>query len=159
MTYNWDKIFRGKTEKELIKSYAGYMSLNVEGEMYAGLELKRRKFNFQDIEHIQIKKDQLLKDQIYEHANSEFSQSKYLKEIFYGLAVTLVLLVFDYFQAEGLWREGDPNYYPLMIYSIPTFFTAIFAKWRYNLKMKNLKKAIELKKKVFREIKKERLED
>lgn len=154
MAYNWEEILRNKTEKELVKSYAGYLYLDVEGEMFAGLELKRRKFNFEEIEQIQIQKQQVLKNEIEEYENSEFNRSKYFKEIFYGILGTFVLLSLDFWLEKGFWNSEKVYNYKVLVYILPSIISAITAKWRYNYYVKKLKKAIDLKQKTFRKINK-----
>lgn len=154
MAYNWEEILRSKTEKELIKSYAGYLYLDIEGEMFAGLELKRRKFNFEEIEQIQTQKQKVLKKEIEEYENSEFSQSKYLKEILYGIIGSIVFLGLDFWMEKGFWNVEKIDNYRVLIYIIPTIISAMTAKWRFNMNLRKLKKAINLKQKTFRKINK-----
>ena len=59
--YNWEVIFKNKTEKELIEIYSGKSQLNFEAEIFAGLELKNRDYDFQKIEDIHKRKIEELK--------------------------------------------------------------------------------------------------
>ena len=50
MSYDWEKIFESKTNKELYEIYSGNSLLPNETTEYAKQELERRNFNFDDIE-------------------------------------------------------------------------------------------------------------
>lgn len=58
MDYNWPEIFKKKTDKELYSIYIGETTLLGEPQKYAEEELKRRKFNFNDLTSFK-KKNQL----------------------------------------------------------------------------------------------------
>ena len=55
MSYNWTEIFKNKTDKELFNIYSGQSLLDKEAREFAELELKRRNFNFKDIDKYKAK--------------------------------------------------------------------------------------------------------
>ena len=62
--YDWQNIFKNKTEKELLKIYSGDSGLNYEAEIHAGLELKNRDFDFATVAQIHNRKVEELKSDI-----------------------------------------------------------------------------------------------
>ncbi len=50
MSYDWEKIFKEKTDKELYRIFIGKEKLNKEAKIFAEKELKTRNFNFKNIE-------------------------------------------------------------------------------------------------------------
>ena len=50
MTYNWEKIFKSKSDKELFQIYLGKTHLDTEAKSFAEAELKIRNFDFNNLE-------------------------------------------------------------------------------------------------------------
>jgi hypothetical protein len=55
MNYNWTEILKNKTDKELFYIYSGQSLQDKEVRDFAELELKRRKFDFKDIDKYKAK--------------------------------------------------------------------------------------------------------
>ena len=49
MTYNWQNIYKSKTNKELYEIYIGKISLSIEAQEIAKQELERRGFDFENM--------------------------------------------------------------------------------------------------------------
>lgn len=96
MSYDWEQICKRKTDKELYQIYSGYTILNDEALRYATEELKKRAFDFNNIE--KHKKKWLLESLIEEERNknntSIFSSSPSKnKSILVSTQIVLALIV------------------------------------------------------------------
>lgn len=137
--YEWEKIFKNKTEKELINIYSGNSHLSLDAEIYAGLELKNRNYNFQEIERIHKRKVEELKMEISNFENLNFENSKYHKnQTSYGITLLLLMIL----TAFSLNTFTEFEYYkliPQLIISLVGFFGA---KWNFKQFKKNKEKSI-----------------
>jgi len=142
--YDWETIFKSKTEKELLKIYTGNSHLNFEAQVYAALELKRRDYNFNTIKDFHSSKIESLKNDITEFNNLTFKKSDYYKQqfiYFFGIIIILVYLITSDFKQESTF-----TIYKALIYLVIFIFSILTAKWNYNRFRKN--KAKKLKEKT-----------
>jgi len=101
MGYNWEKIFSNKTDKELYKIYSGKSHLGNEAKSFAEIELKKRKFNFKNIDRHKKKwkLEKLIQDEREENKAVGPGISKALHVLLSGILGTLftLLMVLDIF--------------------------------------------------------------
>ncbi len=150
--YNWKEIFRSKDEKELIKIYGGDSHLNFEASIFAGLELKERGFDFNQIEQIHKQKVEELKADILEYQNLDFKKSKHFKyQINAGLslAVLVILMIINHKQFQG---DGIYKFYEIIIYVLAFSIVVITSKWNFNRFKKNKEKTIKEKTELLRKL-------
>ena len=109
MGYNWKKIFKSKTDKELFEISIGNKLLNEQAEKYAEKELKLRGFDFEKIDKYK-KKWEL--ERIYEEEreesrsffNRKIASREYLLFAVLGPVLTLISLlnlIFDFIDFSG----------------------------------------------------------
>ena len=109
MGYNWKKIFKSKTDKELFEISIGNKLLNEQAEKYAEKELKLRGFDFEKIDKYK-KKWEL--ERIYEEEreesrsffNRKITSREYLLFAVLGPVLTLISLlnlIFDFIDFSG----------------------------------------------------------
>ena len=103
MSYNWEKIFKDKADKELYKIFLGKQQLSAEAIDYAEKELKSRNFNFDNIDSLKKKwtLEKLIEEERNESGAYSFfkwsSNSKHhLMTAIFGTVVFL-LMTLDYF--------------------------------------------------------------
>jgi hypothetical protein len=143
--YNWKEIFRNKDDKELIKIYSGNSHLNFEASIFAGLELKDRGFDFNQIEEIHRQKVEELKADILEYQNLNFKKSKHFKyQVNAGLALVVLvfLMIINHKQFQG---DRIFKFYEIIIYILAFSILVITAKWNFNRFKKNKERTIEEK--------------
>ena len=96
MSYDWKKIFKNKTDKELYDIVTGKQVLSNESVEYAKAELKKRGFNFNDIEiH---KAGWNLSDLLIEEDNARKiineNEAKVLKYKELPVLITIILIIY-----------------------------------------------------------------
>ena len=144
MGYNWEKIFKEKDEKELVKIYSGNSYLDYEASIYAGLELKNRNFDFQKIEKIHNEKIARLKMEIKDFENLEFIKSKY-SSIQLLSVIGLSGLLYSVIKNKEEIIGDNYNFIRILIYGTIALIIILTAKWNFNRFKKNKKKTIEKK--------------
>jgi amino acid permease len=126
--YNWEEIFKKKTEKELVDIYIGKSFLDFEAEIYAGLELRNRKYDFSKIEQFHIAKEEKLKKEISDFQNLDFKSSGFLKKqisYFIGIILVLIILITDDFNSNF-------RLYKALIYLVIFVVSILTSKWSYR---------------------------
>ena len=153
--YDWRNILKEKDEKELIDIYSGNSLFNTEVEIYAGLELKSRDFDFQTIEQIHKQKFEQLKSDIKEYNDLRYVKSKYFKnQITYSIAFVMLLFMHIYYYNQ-VRIQGEFKYFQaiiILVISLITIFIGIpilTAKWRFERFKKKKKKSIEQRTELF----------
>lgn len=139
--YNWEEIFKGKTEKELVDIYKGKSFLDFEAEIYAGLELKNRNYDFNKIEQFHIAKEEKLKKEISDFQNLDFKSSGYLKKlIIYSLGIIFVLIVL-------ITNDFNSNFrfYEALIYLVVFVVSILTSKWSYKRFVRKKEESIKTK--------------
>ena len=161
--YNWQEIFKQKTEKELIQIYSGESSLNFEAEIYAGLELKNRKFDFRIIDQIHHRKINQLQRDLEECKNLKYTNSKYFRnQIIAGAG--LLILIYMLINSEIFFsvinnsnqvhaQRDSGKYYEILFYIGLLFITVLSAKWLFVRFKKKKYQNIELKSKLLQKMK------
>ncbi|MBU1369585.1 MAG: hypothetical protein KJ578_04135 [Bacteroidetes bacterium] len=105
MSYNWEKIFKSKTDKELYEIFLGRKQLGAEAKKFAEVELKSRNFKFDNIDS--HKKKWTLEKLIEDERNEKgpffgiglswaSNSNNYLFMFILGIGIT-VLMTLDYF--------------------------------------------------------------
>ena len=96
MSYNWQKIFKRKSEMELYKIYTGETQLNSEAIKFAKKELQNRNFDFNTIDEFKYQSDKKIEED-KEKENIENlkygikNPSRYILIIFFGLCILLLV--------------------------------------------------------------------
>jgi hypothetical protein len=144
MKYNWRQIFKEKDDKELIRIYSGKSHLNYEASVYAGLELKRRNFDFQKIEAIHKNKLNQLENDIREYKDLDFFRTKYFRRLVLNtLALIGFIILFLKYKEEIVNNQSE--YIRIWIYIFALSITIATAKWSYNRFKRDKRKTIEHK--------------
>jgi hypothetical protein len=144
--YNWNEIFKGKDEKELVRIYSGDSHLDFEAEIYAGIELQNRNFDFSMIQQVHKRKTDQLASEIEELEKITFRNSKfYQKQVTSGIGffflILFVALNFNHLKTEGMgkiWKAG--------IYLGVLLFGFLFARWSFQRYLSGKQKRLEEKK-------------
>ena len=150
--YDWQTIFKSKSEKELIEIYSGNSQLNFEAEIFAGLELKNRDYDFKKIEQIHKRKTEELRNEISNFETLEFSDSKYFKDFIkhsIGLVVFVIILIAKNKEIEA---AGITYYYQFAFYISISLFIVLTARWKFERFKKNKEKTIIEKTELLRKI-------
>lgn len=145
MSYNWEKIFTAKDENELIKIYSGGSLLNYEASIYAGLELKKRGFDFELIQDIHRQKVNELKTDIEQLKNIKFINSKYFKNQVLGGIVIIGIIFFLFNNGLSLYDQNNIQLYRQLIILTITIIGVLTAKWNFTRFKRKREKAIEKK--------------
>ncbi len=130
MGYNWKKIFKSKTDKELFEISIGNKLLNEQAEKYAEKELKLRGFDFEKIDKYK-KKWEL--ERIYEEEreesrsffNRKITSREYLLFAVLGPVLTLISLlnlIFDFIDFSGNDNSEYGKYFMVLL---GVFFTVV----------------------------------
>jgi len=145
MGYNWEKIFKEKDEKELLRIYAGKSLLDYEAGIYAGLELKKRNFDFKKIEKIHKEKIARLNADIVEYKELKYINSKYFRnQVLEGIGLVgfLILLLSNKNELES---TNGYSIYRILLFIAASLVAIALAKWNYNRFKRNKKAIIERK--------------
>ncbi len=143
MSYNWEKIFKNKTDKELYEIFLGRKQLGAEAKEFAELELKLRNFDFDNIDS--HKKKWTLEKLIEEERNESgayslfrwTSNSKHSLMMAIGGAFLGLLMTFDYFFDFMTKTIGSKNQYEQIGFIIFFFSLSVFGLITYFRKRKN----------------------
>ena len=155
-SYDWESIFKSKDEKELLKIFCGNSHLDFEAEIYAGLELKLRNYDFNKIEKVYQSKIEKLENEIKKYNDLNYIKSEfYRKQKYYiiGMIVFIYFLITEYREISQLFLKNKNNSidenlrYFEIIYVLIIVLVAFFtAKWRYKyFKKKNKRNLIKKK--------------
>ena len=119
MSYNWEKIFKRKTEMELYKIYSGETQLDLEAIKFAKKELDYRKFEFNNID--EFKKQWNIRTKL-EEENEKHERLRYgIKDslIYYSLMfsgfTTIFLVLMDFrFEYDSLFSNDSESQFFLL---------------------------------------------
>jgi len=142
MSYNWEKIFKSKTDKELYEIFSGRKQLGSEAKEFAEVELKSRNFNFDNIDS--HKKKWTLEKLIEEERNESgayslfrwTSNSKHSLMMAIGGAFLGLLMTFDYFFDFITKTNESKNQYEQLGFIIFFFAFSVFGLLSYLRKKK-----------------------
>jgi len=159
MSYNWEKIFKNKTNEELYEIFLGKQQLSAEAKGFAEKELKSRNFNFDNIGS--YKKKWTLEKLIEEERNESgayslfrwSSNSKHSLMIAVGGTFLGLLMTFDYFFGFMTQTNGNKNQYEQIGFIIFFFAFSIIGLITYFTKKKHENKRKEKIKELINEIK------
>jgi len=96
MSYDWEKIFKSKTEKELYQIYTDKVKLNKEAKVFAKQELMLRKFEFDkvDLHKKKWELENLIEEEKDSDTNSLLSTNEY-----YNLFMGFLGIIYFIFQS------------------------------------------------------------
>lgn len=152
--YNWEAIFKNKTEKELIEIYSGNSQLNFEAEIFAGLELKNRNYDFRKIEDIHKRKIEKLKIEIVEFEKLEFRKSKFFKkQLLYGIGIVIMIILLITNQ-KPIFEKEKYDQFKAIVYLFIALIAFLTARWNFERFKKNKEKTIIEKKELLNKISK-----
>ncbi|MDY0102050.1 MAG: hypothetical protein RBS07_03875 [Lentimicrobium sp.] len=159
MSYNWEKIFKSKTDKELYEIFLGRKQLGAEAKEFAEVELKSRNFNFDNIDS--HKKKWTLEKLIEEERNESgayslfrwTSNSKHSLMMAIGGAFLGLLMTFDYFFDFMTKTNGSKNQYEQIGFIIFFFAFSVFGLISYLRKRKHESQRKEKIKELISEMK------
>ena len=132
MGYNWEKIFKEKDEKELLNIYSGNSHLDFEAQIFAGIELKNRNYDFDRIESIHKQKIAKVKLDIEKFKSLNYFKSKQFRNQilnFVGFVFIIIILLNG---GNEIKSNDEYKYYELIIYAFVLLITVISAKWSFN---------------------------
>ena len=159
MSYNWEEIFKGKSDKELLEIYLGEKHLNNEAKEYAEKELKSRKFDFDNIDSYKKRwmLEKLIEEERNESGTYSFFQWSYNSKqslmMAIGGAFLGLLMTFDYFFDFMTKTNGSKNQYEQIGFIIFFFAFSVFGLISYFRKRKNENQRQETIKKLINEMK------
>ncbi len=129
-SYNWQNIFKSKTDKELVEIFIGNSHLDFEAEIYAGIELRKRNYNFILIQEVYDQKVSSVERDIIESKNLEFRNSKYFRnQILYFIGIILIVFLFI---SNDFTSDHHFKLYKALIYLGFLIFSIFTAKWSFN---------------------------
>ena len=143
MSYNWEKIFKEKSDKELFEIFLGRKHLGNEAKKHAEKELKSRKFDFNNIDSYRKKwtLENLIEEERNESGTYSFfrwtSNSKHNLMTAIGGAFLGLLMTFDYFFDFMTKTTGNKNQYEQIGFIIVFFALSVFGLTSYLMKRKN----------------------
>lgn len=135
--YDWEKIFKNKTDKELYSIYLGKSHLGEEARVNAKKELELRKFDFKNLKKHKKKweLEGLLEEERFEHKTygHEYTKTKHMLLCFIGFGVfTLVFvlnLLFDFIDIPDRPENKITRYlFPILGFCITIFFYFSYRK-------------------------------
>ena len=140
MSYNWTETFKNKTEKELFYIYSGQSLLDKEAREFAELELKRRNFNFKDIDKYKAKWK--LERQLQEKKDNNFGFGlipRTFHLFFMGIigAFMTIVFVLDLFFKFIVSTTGELTYFERIIFITVGLGITIFGFMGYRQKKKS----------------------
>jgi len=96
MSYNWTEILKNKTDKELFYIYSGQSLQDKEVRDFAELELKRRKFDFKDIDKYKAKwkLERLIKEERDNKVGFGLNISQSIQLLIMGVVGVLLTIIF-----------------------------------------------------------------
>lgn len=130
MSYDWEKIYKDKSDKELYEIFLGRMHLGQESKEYAKKELKSRNFDFDNIDT--YKKKWMLEKLIEEERNESGAcsffrwthNSKHSLMMVVVSAFIVLLMTLDYFFDFITKSNGNRNKFEQIGFIF--FFLAFF---------------------------------
>lgn len=136
MSYNWEKIFKSKSDKELYKIITGKTLLGGDAKHFAQKELNIRGFDLNNIE--KHKKKWELESLIKEHDtknNSFFFQRNSFQFLITGIIaiITLIVLTLDFFLG---FSDFSAQQEQKLFYAFTVLFLlgmAIISLWQYKV--------------------------
>ena len=99
MSYNWEEIFKNKTNKELYEIYKGHSHLPEGVQQFAEKELQNRNFDFQDLEMQKAawRLTDLMEQENYENNGLTGRQLYFISYKYYILIQIAVILFIVFF--------------------------------------------------------------
>lgn len=150
--YDWKSIFKSKSEKELIEIYSGNSQLNFEAEIFAGLELKNRNYDFKKLDEILKRKTNELRNEISELETLEFRDSKYFKDFIKHNIGLVILLIFLIAKNKQIETAGISYFYQFAFNIFISLIIILTARWKFERFKKNKEKTIIEKKELLKKI-------
>lgn len=142
MSYNWEKIFKNKTDKELYEIFLGRKQLGTEAKEFAEVELKLRNFNFDNIDSHKNKwtLEKLIEEErnesgVYSLFQWSFNSKHHLMTTIVG-TVGFLLMTLDYFFDFMTKTNGSKNPYEQIGFIVFFFAFSIFGMISYFKKKK-----------------------
>ncbi len=143
--YNWQTILEKKTDKELVDIFKGNSFLTYEGEIFAGLELKKRNYNPTEIEEIRKIKMSQLNNEMTELNFLTFRKSKFYKRLIYKLLlVVFSIWLISKFQKDFIAFLPYYAIYVIVAFASSIFISILFYKKYKTTTDKNIKIKNEL---------------
>jgi len=105
MTYNWEEIFKSKSDSELYEIFIGKSYLNSEAVDFAKAELLKRDFDFENIEKYQKKRElkRLIDEEQYERKRAKPLNLNSEYYLFLGItglfSAILIIIGFYYYKS------------------------------------------------------------
>jgi len=153
MSYDWEKIFKSKTNKELYNIVCGKTTLSSETIPYAKSELENRNFDFENMEANMDawKLSSLIED--YDYAELEISRSKFnhisIKKYLLIISVTaIILLIYFMVQYQDLSFLYDSLLISFIIISILVFINNFISKKQKEKQDDRKERIVELTEKL-----------
>ena len=151
MSYDWEKIFENKTNKELYEIYSGNSFLPNETVEYARQELERRNFDFNDMEGNKSawKLSELLRE--YERAQQVLNENKIRIIPYKSLYFLIPGIIVVYIVLLKFLNINLTIYFPILMIGLTLWYVSftdrIYAKQGEEQKNR-LKRINELKEKL-----------
>jgi ABC-type sugar transport system permease subunit len=140
--YNWEVIFKTKTDNELLSIYAGNSHLDFEGRIYAALELKKRDFNFEKIQAIHKKNIANLRNEIESYKTLKFTKTKHFRGLLFTSAFLVSILIAAISNAKAFLFQNIFEQFRFWLIIISSILYVVTARWIYKYQKRKFSEAI-----------------
>ncbi len=133
--YNWQEIFKSKTNSELFDIYSGKKNLSEEAKEFAGKELENRNFDFNNIEREKEKMELeiLLEEEKFYSRQFGMMASPPMQFItIITIAIFLIIITLQYY------LNGQQEHSPSFLFVTIAIFT--YFVYRYKRAKRQTKK-------------------
>lgn len=132
MGYDWQKIFQEKESPELVKIYSGDSHLDYEASIFAGLELKKRKYDFNKIQDIHHRKIAELKSDLDGYKNLKYVNSRFFRQQILNIIALAFFMYALLMSPESMGYENKIEFYYALIIIFTTLIAIIGARWSFK---------------------------
>ena len=132
MGYQWERIFKDKTEKELVQIYRGDSHLDFEAGIYAGLELINRNYDFNRIREIHIQRIQQMEGEVESLRKLKFTNTKYFRNMLLGGIPLLGFAGAILQNPPDLGQMDDYHLFQFLVGGFILLAGVVVPKWTYN---------------------------
>lgn len=159
MKYNWEEIYKSKTDTELLKIFNGDYLLNTDARISAVKILLERNYDKEKIKEIKDRSIEELDSEIHDIITADIEKEK-RSHIIWSLIMSLIWLVSTYFlvrpdiRIESILETKQVVFFFTVLFMIisTAFGIKFFKKRRLKELQKKLKEIQEIQERLSREI-------
>lgn len=150
--YNWEEIFKSKSNKELTEIYKGKTHLGFDAPFYAIFELNSRGVQIENHKEYISQSIQKLEMNIEEHKNFAFNNSKYFRSFILSIAFVILIIVILVSNKDEIINKPDAGNLSIFIKLLGGLLAVFVGYLNYFIYKKDLAKTIETKKKLLKRL-------